>query len=175
MLRNRSVLALARLAEACFRQTSTRDQGKTLFYWDQTEDFADLLFEKEYPTSVEHYVRSRNSTGGACKAFILGAWRDYADSAFGAEDPRGAARERHFVKLAQDLIEYANVPNRAGFRVTTLSALTSLVRNLELDGYELRDARLVAADEHVLNVEETGSLILRLCQEVGLATSQIQK
>jgi hypothetical protein len=175
MLRNRSVLSLALLAEACFRQMGTRDGGKTYFFWDLTEQFADLLFEKEHPPAVEHYVRSLNSARGACKTFILGAWKGYADSAFAVEDPAGGARERNFVKLAQDLIDYAGKRNDAMAGITSRLQVKALVRNLELDGYELRDARLVAIDEHAFSVEEIEPLLIRLCRDVGIPTAQIEK
>jgi hypothetical protein len=124
--------------------------------------FADLLFEKEYPTFVVQAARRLPIQHDSIKTFIVQLWEQYHEFFLLTNAARLAAeRDQTFAKLAGDLLEYSFRPRTETLVLVSNTARERALRELELDGYQWDGERLVHLEENVFDVGEQESTLLR--------------
>lgn len=158
-MRNRSALAIAKLAEGCFSFTSFPGSGMRPVRVEATDWFAEFLFENEFPGAVRVGAAKLPRSSGAIRRYVLALWDDHAS------DPD--ERLRLYRKLAGDLLTYTEQPRRMHFSVPS-HLVENLLRVLELDGYQWRDGRLRVLEEDVFDVPNAEGELLSLYRELAL-------
>lgn len=145
-MRQRTVMRIAELAEDCFTW-GTHQQGRPI-HVENVAGLADLLFEHEFDERVVKYARLQRREYGAVKRFIQILWAPDADW------PLDGDPEVRMLRLSEALFDFsADKRNCTMYSIGPESRVRALSA-LQLEGFELRDGRLVSRDENVFDVQE---------------------
>lgn len=160
-MRQRTVLALAKLAENCFAYTQNMGPRQDSVYFVRTDWFADFLFETEFNSDLVTWARGLPPrTHDAIKNFVIFLWDTWA--------PNPSTREQTFIKLAAAVLEYSERPREDIYVFVDKRARKALLAQLELDGYQRQDKQLVRLEENVFDVAEQEGVLLDLYRSLAL-------
>jgi hypothetical protein len=175
MISRRSTQTLARLYGTEFSKTF--QSGSRLA---ATQRLYDFLFSHEYEPYLMNVANAIRPGGGprAVEEFVM---RLHTGETIAQSTPqwdwkrRAKLGNRLLVGLAEDILRYMQTVDRS-YMYSALKhkdeLRDQLCRNLELDGYEFRNARLVFTETAVLDTEEEEGLLQRLMTDLKLPDQQ---
>jgi hypothetical protein len=177
MLRRRTVLAIAKLATACFEYNTFSGSRGIPTPHVRTDWFADLLFEKDHDEVLVTTARSLDTESGTIKSFILNLYSGVTLELLVVSKQQSAVdlslidrselAQETLQKLAADLLEYAHRPREKILIHIDRMFIEELLASLELDGFQWKDDRLLRIEENTFDVEQEG-ILEELYRSVGL-------
>lgn len=178
MLKRRTILAIAQLANACFQYSSYPGSGLVPQLHVRTEWFADLLFEKEHDIVLVHAAHALEQRYDAIKNFVLGLYAGTPlelvatskEKTRGGPIDRATLAEELLEKLAADLLEYSNRSREKTLIGIDRRLVEELRAYLELDGFQWKDGRLLPLEENTFDVKEEEGAIEALYRTLGLGS-----
>jgi hypothetical protein len=166
-MRQRTVLALAKLADGCFAYSSYPSTGMHRVHRERLDWLYDLLFAHQFPRRIlDDLSRQTPDQPGVIKYFILGLWQnwqDYVGPRYSGDEGGGIEL---FEKLAAALLEYVH-GSEMHMAIGT-SARDAAMRELELDGYRWSHGRLVRDEVNVFDVADQEGALVELYRALGL-------
>lgn len=171
MISRRTTRALSESIEEIFWKPRRGALGDTYIVVD-TDSLYDFLFDNDYSASFCNQARDTYASIGTrrLKDFIMklhtGETLEPATLDWD-EKQRQRLAQRYIRDLAEDILQK---PLSDGIRTDDpiLELLSSLKRNLELDGYAYKDSRLIEPEEDVLDIVEEEGILTSLFAELSL-------
>jgi hypothetical protein len=166
-MRQRTVLALAKLADACFAYTNSPGSPNRT-HLERGDWLAELLFENELPTALVLQARALDNSPGRVRLFVQDAWLAYGTSWVMHGDASEVGRNRAFEAVAQALLEYAHRPVQQTLVRISPHERKRAVAALQLDGLAWQGSQLRRVDESAFDVVEGATVIEALYTRTAL-------
>jgi len=176
-----------RLADLCLRTFRNRQSSTTTPYWIPSDPVYDFLFERDFDLA---FCNAANHTAynGMCsfEEFILRLHTGESVSSFKSAPLSAASEGQGYLRqLSQQMLLPAPTMRPAGMSQQTYDALTresvraieecrqTLVRSLELDGYVLRNGRLLHLESAIVDIDKQHGVLVEIAREVALANVDV--
>lgn len=170
MLRPRSALQIALLAEECFeRHYGGGGEIRVL-----SVEFGDLLFAEEFPRKLTAQAHAATNWQRAIQNMVMGWWELSAlstmtDGAMTSD----ADRETLFLRLTAALLRYADTGIAAMWRSQIdRRQIARTLATIELDGWTFAEGRFRQNEENVFDVEEQAGALVTLYTRLGLERAE---
>jgi hypothetical protein len=182
MISRTSAMLIAEAYEGKFRQYHERSHSRDGYFSMNTTALYDFLFQHNYEAyfcNAARFTHQADSTR-AFKEFLM---KLHTGESLSAATPKWEWRQRQELgqqllhKLAEDILvawasrPVAEIVAEKKFGVTRKhekECIAHLTRQLELDGYEFRNNRLLETEADVLDAQEEQGILHQLHKELGL-------
>lgn len=178
MISRKSTRLISELYELTFRKFHNGSKYSSSYHTVDTIKLYDFLFDNDHAGFFCNAARSTHtprSTRGL-KDFLMKLHTGeslYSATNSWTWEQREKLGQRYLHDLAEDILNHwSNVRSDSGLYAKELALAAQLQKQLELDGYEYRNNRLLESEAEVLNVAEEESVLKNLHSELQLSNRE---